>query len=119
MESKYMSGVQFALFFKEQVSSCLDVYMSIKKQIDPLAFEDPLVIPLPQEIATEAPSVMARSKDGSASINISLSRIDLIFNLSASERTFTWNKMTKSSKAFLPSFAKTMTFPDSDARLHT
>lgn len=110
MESKYMSGVQFALFFKEQVSSCLDVYMSIKKQIDPLAFEDPLVIPLPQEIATEAPSVMARSKDGSASINISLSRIDLIFNLSANERTFTWNKMTQIFKSFFTELRKNNDF---------
>lgn len=110
MESKYLSGVQFALFFKEQISSCLDVYMSIKEQIKPLAFEDPLVIPLPPEIANEAPSVMARSKDGSASMNISLSRIDLMFNSPANEKRFTWNEVTQIFKNYFIELRKSNDF---------
>ncbi len=103
MESKFLSGAQFALFFKEQITSCLDVYMSIKEQISPLELEDPLVIPVPQEIATEVPSVVARSKDGSSSINISRSRIDMTFNWSSDKARFLWNKSYKMIKS---SFAR-------------
>lgn len=91
-KSKYVSGTQFALFFRETRGSSLDVYMQLRECTDPLFDGDPLVIPVPQDFPSNAPSVIARANDGSISLDIAMERIDLIFSSPNGNERFTWDQ---------------------------
>lgn len=96
MQDVNLKAIQFAVFFATlNLNDRINFVSEINKVTSNTFDGEPLLIPLPSDAPPEFPRIILKSKDEKLNLNISLGRIDLIFENKTAENLEV-NEMFKS-----------------------
>ena len=88
--SKFVTRVQFALFFDSALESTGELAFSLYSNMKTVFDSDPTMFPVPDGLPSDVPSAFLTTTNGSASIQLSRARMDIVFESPLGDSPFSW-----------------------------